>query len=496
MDSTLVVSRPATPTRESREDAKGITSKGRSGAAHEYLWTAAVLTVTVPIVVVLAHTLWRTPFPISEAVAIFEDVENRPPTRFLVPDTSYYRPLFYLTLSALWHHAGSLDATLAAIKLVQIIPVAVLIVGFIGYLRPRTLLDAAAATLAVAVLVGSPGFRDNLELPLSYTTVGMPIALIVWILVTRQPRPWHAPLIVVLTVIGIGFKEQGLVLVPLVVAMRWLGAPGASRGLTVTMTVMGVAYVALRFAERGAWPLFGQAVGLGFHELEPPEATARFGAFPYWIYGYNAASTVSNVLFSEPTRGVFRIVRDVMAGYSAPWEHLQLGSSMAVTGLIAWWGTSAVKRGADGRWSSEARVVAALIVVLVASGVLSFNYSRDRLGGMAAVFYTIATFFAVRAALEWAVTRSRACMLTVALALSLLAAAWQTRVLFTLEYARYTSAHNRTEWLTELPQRRLEFAGRDVYLRIMHSMIEQGTRPDAPQPTRYPRWINLMLGLP
>jgi len=43
------------------------------------------------------------------------------------------------------------------------------------------------------VLVGTPGFRDNLELPLIYTTVGMPLLLIVWILVESKHRWWHPP---------------------------------------------------------------------------------------------------------------------------------------------------------------------------------------------------------------------------------------------------------------------------------------------------------------
>jgi len=44
-------------------------------------------------------------------------------------------------------------------------------------------------------LVGSRGFRDNLEIPLSYTIVGMPLALLVWMLLNRTPRIWQAAVI-------------------------------------------------------------------------------------------------------------------------------------------------------------------------------------------------------------------------------------------------------------------------------------------------------------
>ena len=223
-------------------------------------------------------------------------------------------------------------------------PVVVVIIGFIWHLRPRTLLNAAAASVAVAVVIGSPGFRDNLELPLSYTIVGMPLALIAWMLMNGQPRAWHAPLIVGLTLIAIGFKEQGLVLVPVAVVCWWTRAPGATRGLAATLAALAVAYVLFRLQWRSDWPIFEQAVGLGFRELEVPEATERFGAFPYWIYAYNAAGTIANALFAEPGRGVFRIVQAWSEGRAQAWQFVHVGSSIGLTGAIAWSGSVASGR--------------------------------------------------------------------------------------------------------------------------------------------------------
>jgi hypothetical protein len=146
----------------------------------------------------------------QRSVSLFEDVAQRPVSSFLVPTTSYYRPLFYVALSTLWHGAGSIDRGLALIKLLlHILPLTVLVVAFIANLRPRSALDAAAATVATAVLIGSPGLLDNLELPLSYTLVGMPIAVIVWMLLERERRSWHGPLILALTIVAVGFKEHG-----------------------------------------------------------------------------------------------------------------------------------------------------------------------------------------------------------------------------------------------------------------------------------------------
>lgn len=486
---------PSPVSRPNYSTLAGMGSLTEWSTCHRpYLWSVVVLAVFAPFLIILSATLWRTPFPISEAVALFEDVARDSPSKFLVPDVAYYRPLFYLTLSALWYQAGSLDATLAGVRLLHIIPVVLLVVLFIWHLRPRTTLDAAAATVAVAVLVASRGFRDNLEIPLSYTIVGMPIALLVWILLTSERRAASGPIIVALTLVAIGFKEQGLVLIPLVVAACWMRAPGAGRGSAVAVATFAVVYVALRVTARSSWPPFEQAIGLGFSEMEPREAAARFGAFPFWVYAYSSAATIANVLFSEPTRGTFRIVQHLSAGDPEVWEMIHLLSSTAVTALIGWWGVRSL-RSPHARWSPEARLFAATVVVLLASGVLSFNYSRDRLGGMAVVFYAIAAYYAFRAAAARALEARRSRLVLASLGLVLLAAAWQTRVIATVEIARRFAAENQAQWLVLLPDRRREYADRPVYLQIMNSMIAQGTRAGAPRPTLYPRWIGRTLGL-
>src|SRR5829696_125203 len=99
-DSTL---RPATPP-------------------HPFAWTIFAAVAALPYVLLLGITLWRTPYPLSEAVALFEDAVQRPPTFFLKPTTSYYRPLFQVTMSWLWHDPLSVEAKLSAIRLLHIVP--------------------------------------------------------------------------------------------------------------------------------------------------------------------------------------------------------------------------------------------------------------------------------------------------------------------------------------------------------------------------------------
>ena len=464
-------------------------------------WTATALAISLPAVAILCATLWRAPYPISDSIGHFEDVQRRPATSFLVPSTSYYRPLFYVALSGVWNNAPSIADALTAIRLFHIVPIMLLVLLLIRHVRPQNAIDAAAATFAVAVLAGSPGFRDNLELPLSYTIIGMPAALGVWMLLespgTRWPGPlWRGLAIVMLTLLAIGFKEQGLVLVPLIIAAWWLRAPGAGRGTAIAVTAVAVVYVFFRLDYHDPrLPLFEQDVGFGFSRMSASDAEERFGEFPLLIYAYSGASTIANVLFSEPTEGVYRIVQAVSDGPLQPWHIVHLSSSLALTALIGWWGVASLRRHQAGGWSSDERLFLSLLVVLAATGALSFNYSRDRLGGMAVPFYALAAFHAVRAAAlhhAWAASRTAAA--AAAIALLLLGTAWQLRVLHTIENTRQRAINTEREWSTRFHRRLTEFTDRPVYTGILEEMLPQGTNPAAVRHTRYPRWMTRMLG--
>jgi hypothetical protein len=262
----------------------------------------------------------------------------------------------------------------------------------------------------------------------------------------------------------------------------------------LALVILVSAYLAYRLSWRETWPVFQQAVGLGFIEIEPSDAAKRFGSFPYWMYAYSAVATMLNVLFSEPTRGTFSIVRDITNGRPQLWQVNHLVSAVALSGIIFWWGAASLKRAIRAGWSAESRMFVALLVVVFASGIISFNYSRDRLGGMATPFYALAAFYAIRAAATKGGSSSRPVL--VGIALLLVAGMWQVRAFSTMEYVRLTSHRNQIGWLVEVERRRLDFAGRDTYLKIMESTLDQGIAQNAPRPTRYPRPIAELLALP
>lgn len=463
-------------------------------AGRPAVWTTAAVALTLPFLLALCGTLWQAPFPIGDSVGIFEDVERRDAASFLLPSSSYYRPLFYLAISAIWHSANSIGEALRTVRLLHVVPVTAVVLLMVWHLRPRTAIEAGAALTAAAVMTGAPGFLGNLELPLSYTIVGMLAALLAWIVLERPRRAWHTAAIVLLTLIAIGFKEQGLVLVPVVVAAWWMNAPGATRAAAALVALVATVYIVFRLAYHDpSLPMFEQDVGYGFTAFAADEAEERFGAFPYGIYAYNAASTIANVLFAEPTDGIFRFVRAARDGASQPWHAVYALSSAATTLLIAWWAAGAFRhRGAASR--HDARLVVALVLALAASGALSFNYSRDRLGGMAVVFYALSSYYAVRAAASRAAVAAVPITAAAAILLMLVASGWQLRALYTIEFTKQRAVNSQREWITHLRRREADFAGRPVYLHVLRGMQEQGLAPLTVERTSYPRWFLGLLG--
>ena len=399
-----------------------------------------------------------------------------------------------MTLSAIWNSASSVAGALTAIRFLHIVPIGVLVALLLVHVRPRSPLDAAAAMLAVAVVLGSPGFRDNLELPLSYTILGMPALLGLWMLLERRGHVGQQAAVIALMVFAIGFKEQGLVTVPLIIAAWWLGSPGANRGTAAAAALLAVIYVGFRlYFHDERLPMFEQDVGFGFSRLSSSDAEERFGAFPLGIFVYSGVSTIANVLFAEPTEGVFRIVLAIRERAMQPWHFVHLASSVALTTIIAWWGVDCWRRTRSWRAAPELRLFLLLLVVLIATGALSFNYSRDRLGGMAVPLYALAAFHAVRAAALRAAAVPRHAI-GMAILLLTLGATWQLRALHTLENTRQRAVNTEREWSTLFGTRRAEFTDREAYTAILDGMLPQGTNPGAIRRTRYPRWIVRMLG--
>ena len=75
-----------------------------SSITRAHLWTALVLALATPFTAILCLTLWSTPFPADRSGRHLRERHEHGPANIWIPDTPYYRPLFYLMVSAIWHH--------------------------------------------------------------------------------------------------------------------------------------------------------------------------------------------------------------------------------------------------------------------------------------------------------------------------------------------------------------------------------------------------------
>jgi hypothetical protein len=463
--------------------------------ARPRLWTTVALVAVAPVVLALVGTLWRTPYPISETVGILEDTlrTSSPFDHFDPSQRSWFRPLYFLTWDLFLRGGDSLEGALLAFRVLEVAPILLLVGLFILALRPSSLMETGAALCATAVLVGAPAFRENLELPLLYTLVAMPMVVVVWQLLEVPSRAWHGVVFIVLAAIAIGFKEQGLLLVPLVVLGPLIRAPGASRVGAVALAMLTVAYMAMRITTGGVLNVFEGDISIGFTDWSAAEANLRFQDSFLWVYAYNALSVISNLLLSEPSRGHFGVIERVVQGSFVPSGLIAVSTSFALSGLIGWWALVTVRRDWRRGWTPATRLVVLLAITIIASGVLAFSYPRDRHGAMPLVLYAAAAYYALCMVLERARHVLSLRRVFVAAAVGLLALGWQLRMMGTVYDAEERSQRNQTTWLAQPSVVRANFKDRPVYLQTMEALRAQGLAVDISRPRRYPQWLRLLL---
>jgi hypothetical protein len=463
-------------------------SPGRPRRATGWWWLAAAYTVA--LLAAIGIGVWRSPYAISETIAVLDDLESLSWRTFFHFEGPYFRPAFWLTLDAVWRLAPSPEAALTAYKILHVASIVALVLLFAATVRVRTGLDWAAYAVALPILVGTGGFRDNLEnLPLNQTLMVMVLALVAIRLLERPWRWWHEPSAWALAIAAPLLKEQGLAVAAVLAAGALAGAPGLTRRSGGAIATAAIAYGLWRAEQAAGGPPFLQEIGLGFQSLTAVEATARFGDQPLPIYAYNVAASAAHVLFGEPSRGVFAITQAIWSGTAAPSQWIQLCAVTSVTAIVAWWAT-AVRRHAMSR---DHWLAWAFLSALAVTSVLGFNYTRDRFDGVAVTLYALIAYVAIRAALARVVVWPPLRLCAAAVVFGMLVLAWQTRAAGTVYYVRETAWQNRKEWILAYAERHDGRREDATYQRLMATLRGQGRDPSVPnQPL--PRWVNAVVG--
>jgi hypothetical protein len=365
----------------------------------------AVLVLGAILALALAYDLWRMPVQVSDSLAEILAAQASPSIAASFDDalgtTSYLRPLRIAQIKALFdasngHYRLAYRGFHAAL-------IVALILLFARALPIESSADAAAAIFALTVLTGLHTFLGFLReaFPINHFLEMALFAVVALNLVVSRGG-WWADALAALTFVCATLTLESGVLVWVVLAAAWLcGLRGVSTRGVMAVTLLLAAYLALRFwyLDTGLPSLSERASGFLFERLEPRQLQERFGESPLIFYGYNVVVSLLTVLFSEPRDGLFVATRAWNQGDVHPQAYLTVGSSAALTVLIAltmiwrWW-----RGGPLGR---AERLAIVAVAVILANAAVSFSYAKDDIVAIGGVFYAIVAFAAVRSAIEF-----------------------------------------------------------------------------------------------
>jgi hypothetical protein len=324
---------------------------------------------------------------------------------------------------------------------------------FVRAIRVTTWADAAAAAFALAVFTGLHTFRGNVQeaFPINHF-LEIAVFCLLALNLARSRGGWWADAAAVSVLAAAVLTLESGVLVWVVAAAAWMaGWRGVSaRGLAL-MTACLCAYLYVRFGylSTGVPALAERSSGYLLSVLDPPELERRFGQRPFLFYGYNVGASVMSVLFSEPQAGVFAAVRAWVDDRVMPRVVIPVASSLATTAVIVWAASGRMRRGRP--LDDIGRFILLGAAVVTANAVLSFAYTKDDVMSTAGVFYALAAFAGMRAALA-AAPRRRMAAAALPVFLCLLACGWAIRAAGLHYVLRSQAIKHQVDWV-ELPGR-------------------------------------------
>jgi hypothetical protein len=359
--------------------------------------------------------------------------------------------------------------------------VALQCVLFAIVLRVDSRRDLAAGTLALAVFLGHQAFRPTVmeAFPINHFGFVTLCCLAALLMARGRPQPLTDALVPVLGLLAIFTVESGVLVLLLFLAARALGFPGVSRRAAILAILALAAYAVVRFAVLppggGVPSLGGHRSGFGTSVLEPDEIQARFGGTPALWFAHNVGVAIASTLLSEPQEGRWTLPDTLSTGALPLRQAVELASAAVLTAIILWAVVRSVRRREDaGR--QDARLFALCGILGLAGAGLCYRYVKNDILSAAAMFYAIAAYVAVRAALGWSMaTTRRVGALAVAVLLASLAVAWSLRVGDLACEIRYRAFAKRNEWaifgLRPL-EPHLTSAERDLGLRMRRSFVD------------------------
>ncbi|HEY1303457.1 MAG TPA: hypothetical protein VGF24_07920 [Vicinamibacterales bacterium] len=412
-------------------------------------WALVAYAYALVVTAVLGYFLFGLVIQVSDSFGNLLAVQT-PTLGAVVRDhgfqRGYLRPFLWAQIKIVYELSGG--HYYAWFRGIHVAQLAILVVLCLRLLRPKTSLDAALVPLALAILTGvhtfAPMMREAFPIN-SFLTIAI-CCLAAANLAFRDRARWYTDVLVIVLFAGsVLTVESGILVWVVCVGAALLGLRGVSRPALVATTICLIAYVAGRMSLGvGAPSLAERAAGFGFRMLEPADLIARFEARAWIFYVYNVISSISTVLFSEPTGGVWRFVYELTHANVHPWTLVSVLSSTASTAFLAWFLWTRRGRIRARTLADDDRLVLLLLIVLVANAFISFSYTKNVIMSPAGVFLPGAVYVSARAWLLAAAPRRAA--LAVAL-VTILSCGWAFRAAGTYYNLRSTAAEKRAEWV-------------------------------------------------
>ena len=361
-----------------------------------------------------------------------------------------YRPFFTLGIKATYEAVGTWLPFYQSLVLLLFGALLILVVWLC---RPAGRPRALAACVAVSCICGLHTSRILFGFwPLNHyaaVMVTMLVAISLALHPRTRPHDWVFGLLMLVATLSLEF---GILIVPVLTVLWWFGAPGISwRGVVAMLAAVAV-YAAIRFTfgdHSGELTLWADS-GFGFQNLDANALRARFGDAPWVLWIYNVVSTMLTVLVSEPRDGVYSFVESLLARDMETWQWFQVGSSALTTLVIAaglfrgWPWKKERRQGVPEDRDRDRLLVVAGGALLVFGSVLSFVYTRDRLGLAGGIGYALLLYVAAGSLLDGPGSgRGRAVVTAV---VTLVAAVWVIRSAETWFQLRDTAWDYHVEW--------------------------------------------------
>ncbi len=455
-------------------------------------------------------SVYQIPIQVDDALEVIEGVAARPSVAAAFADglnasRTSLRPLKQVRTALLLDAGEALGGRYHLAFRGYHALVAALLIGIFAYLaRVETWIDLAALAFGLTVLTGMHTFSGLLReaYPVNHFLL---IALygLTLFAIARTRGGWLSDVAAVLLLVAASLTlESGVLLWPIAIAGYVSGLRGISRPALYVMTAAIVGYVLFRvsYLHIQSIQLGARATGFGADVITGAEQMARFGDTPALLYAYNVAMAALSVLLSQPIAGHWTVLDAWRRDDLSPVFALEMGSSLAVTILIAWYMLQ--RRAADGANVMDGRgrawrepVSLVFLTLLAANAMVSYAYAKAEIVSLAGVFYALVACVAMRALLRR--PRQRGAAVAMALVLAVMTSAWAVRAAGLHFKLRHAAFNARGEWAAVLPPGRRDAWPRDPRVRALVARLkEEAVLNRALAPTTLSRTYQAWWGEP